>query len=70
MKIPKNFPTWEALESQLQADDCEGFCLSCGEEACSIEPDAAKYTCECCGEKEVYGSHNVLMMEAFKGGRE
>lgn len=70
MKNPKNFPTWEQLEAMLQNDDCEGFCLACGEEAYSVEPDATKYECECCGEREVYGAHNVLIMEAFKGGRE
>ena len=54
----------------LQNDDNEGFCLACGVEAYGVEPDAARYECECCGEREVYGSHNVLIMEAFKGGRE
>jgi hypothetical protein len=70
MKNSENFPTWEQLESMLQNDDCENFCLACGEEAYGVEPDAEKYECECCGEREVYGSHNVLIMGAFKGGRE
>lgn len=70
MKNPKNYPVWERLEAMLQRDDNEGFCLSCGEEAYGVEPDAARYKCECCGEREVYGSHNVLVMEAYKGGRE
>jgi len=70
MMNPNNFPIWEQVEAQLQCDDCEGFCLSCGAEAFGIEPDAAKYTCGSCGAREVYGTHNVLIMRAFKGGRE
>jgi predicted RNA-binding Zn-ribbon protein involved in translation (DUF1610 family) len=70
MLNPNNYPTWQQVEAQLESDDCEGFCLSCGAEAFGIEPDATKYTCEHCGEKEVYGTGSILIMQAFTGGNE
>lgn len=42
-----------------------GLCLACGEESDSCEPDAANYTCEACGERKVFGTANLLMMNRF-----
>lgn len=42
--------------------DYGGFCLSCKEEAFNVEPDARKYECDNCGEKEVYGIEELLFM--------
>ena len=56
---------WDQLEAALTADDNLGFCLACGEEAYSVEPDARKYTCESCDEKQVYGAQEVLMMGKY-----
>lgn len=39
-----------------------GFCVECGEEAYGVEPDARKYPCEACGEKEVYGAEELVVM--------
>ena len=39
-----------------------GFCLACGEDADGCEPDARKYECEACGECQVYGAEEVLIM--------
>lgn len=39
-----------------------GACLACGEEACGVEPDARRYTCEVCGAREVYGLEELLIM--------
>lgn len=39
-----------------------GWCLKCGQEVDGVEPDARKYTCECCGEPKVYGVEELLMM--------
>ena len=55
---------WEVLEEALEQDDCTGFCLACGEQAYSVEPDARKHTCESCGEARVYGAPEILMMGA------
>jgi len=39
-----------------------GYCLSCGEEAYGCEPDARNYTCESCGERQVFGFEECLIM--------
>lgn len=39
-----------------------GFCLACGEPAYGIEPDARRYECESCGERQVYGVDELLVM--------
>ena len=40
-----------------------GICLSCGEiQYGGVEPDARSYPCEACGEKEVYGLEEALLM--------
>lgn len=46
----------------LEEDDNTGFCLACGEDAFSVEPDARKYPCEVCGKREVYGAQELLFM--------
>ncbi len=43
------------------SDDMGGFCLACGEEAFSVEPDARNYVCESCGQPEVFGVEELLM---------
>lgn len=44
-----------------------GFCLSCGAEASCVEPDARNYKCEECGEYQVFGAEELLMMGAYSG---
>jgi predicted RNA-binding Zn-ribbon protein involved in translation (DUF1610 family) len=39
-----------------------GFCLACGAEVEGVEPDAHGYTCEDCGETEVYGAPEIILM--------
>jgi hypothetical protein len=40
-----------------------GGCLACGEiKYGMVEPDAEKYECEECGENEVYGLEQLLLM--------
>lgn len=46
--------------------DNPGFCLACGEDADSCEPDARNYRCECCGEEQVFGAEEVMMMGVAK----
>ena len=52
----------EQVMAAIEADDCLGFCLSCGAEAYNVEPDARKYVCESCGKKQVYGAEELLIM--------
>lgn len=39
-----------------------GACLACGEQAFGVEPDARKYECEVCGERQVYGLEELVLM--------
>lgn len=51
-----------AMEAYAQCLDNPGFCIACGAEADGCEPDAREYACEMCGEDQVYGAEEVLMM--------
>ena len=39
-----------------------GICRACGAEHDPVEPDARKYPCEECEEKEVYGAQELMIM--------
>lgn len=39
-----------------------GFCIACGAESGTVEPDARRYECESCGEKKVYGAEQLVIM--------
>ena len=51
----------QAIE-MCHRDDNEGICLSCGEHAYGVEPDARKYPCEACGQRHVYGAQEIILM--------
>ena len=51
----------ERIIEAVEADDNLGFCVACGEEAGSCEPDARQYECECCGAHEVYGAEELML---------
>jgi hypothetical protein len=53
---------------QIQSadDDMNGFCLACGHEQGCCEPDARRYECEACGEKQVYGASELVFMGRVK----
>jgi Zn finger protein HypA/HybF involved in hydrogenase expression len=51
----------EALQRQIITLDNPGFCLACGYEDDSCEPDAQAYYCEHCGEYQVYGAEELLL---------
>jgi predicted RNA-binding Zn-ribbon protein involved in translation (DUF1610 family) len=40
-----------------------GICSSCGEIHSGIEPDAAQYECNNCGQYTVYGCENILIVD-------
>jgi len=54
----------EACERRNSSLDNPGICLACGADADGCEPDARKYECEACGEKQVYGAEELVMMVA------
>ena len=49
---------------EIQAADeaMEGFCIECGDIRSNCEPDARKYHCESCGEDQVFGAMECLVM--------
>ena len=51
----------DAVERRMTSLDNPGFCLACGAEAMGVEPDARKYECEACGERQVYGADELLV---------
>jgi hypothetical protein len=51
----------EAVERSHTTLDNPGFCISCGYEADSVEPDARRLTCESCGLPAVYGAEELLL---------
>lgn len=53
---------FDTVAEAVRRDDGTGFCMSCGEEASGVEPDARNYPCEFCGEKDVFGAEEVLFM--------
>ena len=57
-------PTLEQIESNIY--DLGGFCVACGEEAYNVEPDAENYICESCGETEVFGSEQLVLLGLVK----
>ena len=52
----------DGAQRQMFGSDNVGFCLACKEEADGCEPDAREYECESCGEREVYGASEILLM--------
>lgn len=53
-----------AVESEMFGLENPGFCLHCGADAEECEPDARKYKCEECGQCQVYGAAEILIMIA------
>lgn len=51
-----------AVQDQMFGTSNPGFCLACGADADGCEPDAQKYECEECGQHQVYGAAEVLLM--------
>ena len=52
----------DACERRDTTLDNPGFCLACGNEQEGCEPDARRYECEACGERQVYGAEELALM--------
>lgn len=48
------------------SDEFPGLCLSCGEDARGVEPDAERYRCDFCGERSVYGVEQIAILGAYR----
>lgn len=55
------------LLEELDADSM-GFCLACGNSEMTVEPDAQRYTCNCCGKPKVYGASELTLMGLYYNG--
>lgn len=53
-----------AVEESMYDLGSAGFCAACGHEQDGCEPDARGYECEECGENQVYGAQELLLMGA------
>jgi hypothetical protein len=51
-----------AAEDEMFGTGNMGFCIVCGAEHYSCEPDACNYECEECGRSEVFGAAEILAM--------
>ena len=51
----------DAVESYEQI----GFCLACGFQEDGVEPDARGYECDACGEAQVYGAEEIVLMGEY-----
>ena len=51
----------EAVGRAQTSLDNPGFCIRCGAEAETVEPDACHYECEACGEPGVFGAEELLL---------
>lgn len=51
----------EAVERRMMTLDNPGFCINCGEEHDSCEPDARNYHCVLCENDTVYGADELLL---------
>lgn len=56
--------TLDDIMAVAMDDRDAGFCMACGAQAEGCEPDARRYTCEACGEPEVYGAEELVIMLA------
>jgi hypothetical protein len=54
--------TLKQIMSAIESEEYAGFCLACGEQADGVEPDARNYECESCGESQVFGAEELLIM--------
>ena len=52
----------DAVKRQMFTLDNPGFCTACGLDVEGCEPDAERYECEACGEHQVYGAEQLLLM--------
>ena len=50
----------DAVRRQMSTLDNPGFCIACGQESMSCEPDAIRHQCESCGEHTVYGAQELM----------
>lgn len=60
-------PSLKSLQRIILGENSVGFCLACGQERESTEPDARKYPCDnpACRAEKVYGAEELVIMGLF-----
>ena len=61
--MPLQKISYEVIEQAIESGEYIGYCLACGSEHEGIEPDAREYICDQCGERQVYGAEEILIMD-------
>lgn len=51
------------IMAALESGESTGFCKACGAETDGVEPDARNYRCGECGQHEVCGAEEMLVVE-------
>jgi tRNA(Ile2) C34 agmatinyltransferase TiaS len=49
-----------AAKKNIFGTSNKGFCIKCGKESNSCEPDAEEYKCERCGRQAVYAAEVLI----------
>jgi hypothetical protein len=49
-------------ELQEASAHYQGFCIACGAQRDSCEPDACNYDCDACGQDKVFGAEELMLM--------
>jgi len=52
----------DAAEATMFGMENFGFCIACGGEHFECEPDARNYECHECGEHQVFGAPELVLM--------
>ena len=47
---------------EVAMDENAGFCVACGAWADAVEPDAERYRCETCGQMQVFGAEQLVLL--------
>jgi hypothetical protein len=59
-----------AVKREMTTLDNPGFCVACGKKQDGCEPDARNYKCKSCGERQVFGAAELLMMSVWPSDNE
>ena len=52
----------DLIMDSIDNDEQTGYCISCGAEHSSCEPDMEKGCCEQCGQHTVFGAEQILLL--------
>jgi hypothetical protein len=67
MSLPTLEQVMDAIKRRDTCLDSPGFCLYCGQESEGYEPDARNCECEYCGQPQVFGAEELLIMGKYVG---